>query len=81
MAITALFALERKGISVPQDVSVVGVDGTKNVREINPTLASLKIDRASIVSTFFEQVEKLKKGEQPDSVVLKCEFVEGESLK
>ena len=81
LAITALFALERKGIPVPQDVSVVGLDGTKNVREINPTLASLKIDRASIVSTFFEQVEKLKKGEQPDSVVLKCEFVEGESLK
>ena len=67
-------------IKIPQDVSVVGVDGTKNGREINPTLASLRIDRASIVSTFFDQVEKLKKGETPESVVLKSEFMDGESL-
>ena len=80
LAITSLFALERKMIKIPQDVSVVGVDGTKNGREINPTLASLRIDRASIVSTFFDQVEKLKKGETPESVVLKSEFMDGESL-
>ena len=81
LAITALFSLQKEGISIPDDVSVVGVDATKNGREINPTLASLKIDRASIVSTFFDQVELLKKGEKPESVCLKAEFVEGESLK
>ena len=55
-------------------------DATKNGRIINPSLASLKIDRTAIVSTFFEQIEVLKKGEKPDPVVLKAEFIPCESL-
>ena len=47
---------------------------------INASLAGVYESCTSIVSTFFDQVEKLKKGETPESVVLKSEFMEGESL-
>ncbi len=80
LAMVAIHTLLRNGIRVPEDVSVVGVDATKMGKRLYPSLASIKIDRSSIVSKFFEQVELLKKGEKPEPIYLKADLVEGESL-
>ncbi len=48
LALGALHALHRRGVQVPDDVAVVGVDDIPEARYSAPTLSTVAIDRAAI---------------------------------
>lgn len=82
MAIGAIRALRDKGYRVPEDISVIGFDGTTLAEYYNPKLATVKQQYQTLatrsVEILFGQIE-LKK----DAIheIVPFEFVSGESIQ
>lgn len=82
MAIGAIRALRDLGNRVPEDVSVIGFDGTSLAEYYNPKLATIKQQHQTLASRsieiLFGQIE-LKK--EPIHEIVPFEFVNGESIR
>lgn len=82
MAIGAVRALRDKGYQVPEDISVIGFDGTTLAEYYNPKLATIKQQYQTLatrsVEILFGQIE-LKK--EPIHEIVPFEFVSGESIR
>ena len=81
-AIGAVRALRDRGYQVPQDVSVIGFDGTALAEYYNPKLATVRQQYETLatrsIEILFGQIE-LKK--QPIHEVIPFELVGGESIR
>ena len=82
MAIGAIRALRDLGYRVPEDVSVIGFDGTSLAEYYNPKLATIKQQLQTLanrsIEILFGQIE-LKK--EPIHEIVPFEFVNGESIR
>ena len=82
MAIGAIRALRDLGYRVPEDVSVIGFDGTSLAEYYNPKLATIKQQHQTLanrsIEILFGQFE-LKK--EPIHEIVPFEFVNGESIR
>lgn len=82
MAIGAIRALRDLGYRVPEDVSVIGFDGTSLAEYYNPKLATIKQLHQTLanrsIEILFGQIE-LKK--EPIHEIVPFEFVNGESIR
>lgn len=82
MAIGAIRALRDHGYQVPEDISVIGFDGTTLAEYYNPKLATIKQQYQTLamrsVEILFGQIE-LKK--DPIHEIVPFEFVSGESIR
>ena len=82
MAIGAIRALRDLGYRVPEDVSVIGFDGTSLAEYYNPKLATIKQQHQTLANRSIEilsgQIE-LKK--EPIHEIVPFEFVNGESIR
>lgn len=82
MAIGAIRALRDLGYRVPEDVSVIGFDGTSLAEYYNPKLATIKQHHQTLanrsIEILFGQIE-LKK--EPIHEIVPFEFVNGESIR
>lgn len=82
MAIGAIRALRDLGYHVPEDVSVIGFDGTSLAEYYNPKLATIKQQHQTLanrsIEILFGQIE-LKK--EPIHEIVPFEFVNGESIR
>ena len=82
MAIGAIRALRDLGYRVPEDVSVIGFDGTSLAEYYNPKLATIKQQHQKLanrsIEILFGQIE-LKK--EPIHEIVPFEFVNGESIR
>mgnify|MGYP000357315608 CR=1 FL=1 len=81
MAIGAIRALRDLGYRVPEDVSVIGFDGTSLAEYYNPKLATIKQHQTLAnrsIEILFGQIE-LKK--EPIHEIVPFEFVNGESIR
>lgn len=82
MAIGAIRALRDLGYRVPEDVSVIGFDGTLLAEYYNPKLATIKQQHQTLanrsIEILFGQIE-LKK--EPIHEIVPFEFVNGESIR
>ena len=82
MAIGAIRALRDLGYRVPEDVSVIGFDGTSLAEYYNPKLATIKQQHQTLanrsIEILFGQIE-LKK--EPIHEIVPFEFVNGESIR
>ena len=82
MAIGAIRALRDLGYRVPEDVSVIGFDGTSLAEYYNPKLATIKQQHQALanrsIEILFGQIE-LKK--EPIHEIVPFEFVNGESIR
>lgn len=82
MAIGAIRALRDLGYRVPEDVSVIGFDGTSLAEYYNPKLATIKQQHQTLanrsIEILFDQIE-LKK--EPIHEIVPFEFVNGESIR
>jgi DNA-binding LacI/PurR family transcriptional regulator len=54
LAVGAMRELRRRGVSVPSDVAVIGVDDIEDSEFVEPGLTTVAIDRAWIVTKAFE---------------------------
>lgn len=81
-AIGAIRALRDRGLRVPEDISVIGFDGTTLAEYYNPKLATIKQQYQTLASRsieiLFGQIE-LKK--EPIHEIVPFEFVSGESIR
>lgn len=82
MAIGAIRALRDMEYRVPEDISVIGFDGTELAEYYNPKLATIKQQYKTLavrsVEILFAQIE-LKK--EPVYEIVPFEFVSGESIR
>ena len=82
MAIGAVRALRDMGLGVPENVSVVGFDGTPYAEYYNPRLAAVKQQSATLaqksVDILFAQIEF---GKAAVHEIVPFEFVNGESIR
>lgn len=58
LAVGALFAAAERGVRVPQDVAVVGFDGTEEAAYSRPSLTTISPDKAAIAHTAIELVQE-----------------------
>lgn len=81
IAIGVISALQSAGLRVPQDVSVVGFDGTKISAFCSPRLTTVKVPLREIgaraVKVLFEQIHGGVK--EPEKIVLPVQLKLGES--
>ena len=82
MAIGAVRALFDMGYQVPEDISVIGFDGTTLAEYYNPKIATIKQQYKTLatrsVEILFGQIE-LKK--EPVHEIVPFEFMNGESIR
>ena len=82
MAIGAVRALRDMNYQVPEDISVIGFDGTTLAEYYNPKLATIKQQYRTLairsVEILFDQIE-LKR--EPVHEIVPFEFVSGESIR
>lgn len=82
MAIGAIRALRDLNYQIPEDISVIGFDGTTLAEYYNPKLATIKQQYRTLamrsVDILFGQIE-LKK--EPVHEIVPFEFVSGESIR
>ncbi len=83
-AIGAINAFEKLGLSVPDDISIVGYDGIVLSQVLNPKLTTFRQDTESIGAKAAEQLIKLIRKEiKPDEepVIISGGLLEGSSVK
>ena len=81
-AIGAIRALQEAGLRVPEDVSVLGYDGTQVCRLFSPTIAAVAIPLHKIGATAMELLTRqISSGKASnETIVLPAEFQPGGSV-
>ncbi|MCH9276886.1 LacI family transcriptional regulator, partial [Bifidobacterium amazonense] len=67
MAVSALQALQERGVSVPDDVSVAGFDGTADARAVHPAITTAAIDIDGLAETLASLL--LRRIDDPDAPI------------
>ncbi len=65
IACTALSAVQDCGLSVPQDVSVIGFDNSRISRIITPHLTTVEINRAAMARAIIDMLDDMISGKEP----------------
>ena len=79
-AIGAMRAAKDMGLSVPHDVSVIGIDDILLSRYVEPPLTTVGVDKVKIGELAMDMLLKKINGESVESVLLSMELVERESV-
>lgn len=79
-AMRALRKIYHKGIRVPDDISVIGIDDVLSSKYLIPALTTMAVDRQEMGRLGIELLQKAIKGEPCQSVVLpQCKLIVRES--
>lgn len=82
MAIGAIRAVQDKGLSVPNDISIVGFDDIKLASFITPSLTTIRQDTKAIGKVSADiLIDKINGKPKPVSHIVPVELVERESCK
>ena len=80
-AIQAIRYLWQKGLRVPQDISVVGMDDIVVSRYTTPALTTMRVDREELSRMCIQMLDKLISGKKIRSAyIAPCELIERESV-
>lgn len=81
-ALDAINFLQRHGIAVPEDISVIGFDDNTLYRQVYPALTTIRQDNRKRAEEALRILQELKRGNgKGGRVVLPVELVERESVK
>ena len=80
-AIGAMRAAKDMGLSVPDDISVIGIDDMLLSRYVEPPLTTVGIDKVGIGELAMEMLLKKINGDTVESVLLPMELIERESVR
>jgi len=83
MAVGTIKAIKEKGISVPEDISVIGFDDIEWAKHTDPPLTTIKVFKEKMGEVAAEKILKLVKGEQiaPEKIKVETELVIRNSCK
>lgn len=79
MAVSVIQELQGRGISVPEDVAVVGFDDSQMAKLTRPPLTTVLSTTTGMASTAVEMLLTLLRGEQVEHVILPTELVPRDS--
>ncbi|QEN06728.1 GntR family transcriptional regulator [Oceanispirochaeta crateris] len=75
-------AISEMGLSIPDDISLVGFDGPGYSVENTPALTYVMQDEAKIAQEVFSLLMKAMKGvEKSEKILVPCTFIEGTSVR
>lgn len=81
MALTLLLEFSRRGIRVPEDISMIGIDGLDESAQSSPALTSVSYDLNALGVKAVEQMEKVIQNPLLlDQVIIPCFLVERDSV-
>lgn len=81
LAMTVIGHLQRKGIKVPDEVSVVGFDNYELARTLNPSLTTADHPKRKLGEDAGQMMLKLINGEQVNSITYPVPLIKGTSTK
>lgn len=74
--------LQGKGIQIPQDLQIIGMDDSMSSRESVPALTTIHQDAPLRAKTAIECIEAMRDGKNCDSeIVLPVKLIKRESTK
>ncbi|TLQ01016.1 LacI family transcriptional regulator [Nesterenkonia salmonea] len=79
MAVSVIQELQGRGISVPEDVAVVGFDDSQMAKLTRPPLTTVLSTTSGMASTAVEMLLTLLKGQQVEHVILPTELIPRDS--
>lgn len=79
LACVAMSALQKCGLRVPEDVSVIGFDNSRISQYVSPALSSVSIDRTAIAEAILSAFDTMRNGEEPPEIHLHATLIERES--
>lgn len=83
-ALGGMAAIREAGLSVPQDVSVIGYDGMEILKYWEPRLTTIKQDTDALgkyaAELLLEQIEKCSQTHEDKRVTVPAAFIEGKSV-
>lgn len=80
IALGALSVIRERGISVPDDVSLVGYNDLPMVGHLSPALTTVRYRSRDVGEAAGEMIVSLLRGESPESVCLPAELIERASV-
>ncbi len=80
-AIAVLKALEDLNVSVPEEISVLGLDNIPISEYFSPALTTLALNYKEISKRVYEKLKNLMIGNMEESEEIPCEIVERESVR
>ncbi|MCT9929481.1 LacI family transcriptional regulator [Planotetraspora sp. A-T 1434] len=81
MAVGALAALRSRGVRVPDDISVAGFDDIGPLRDLTPSLTTVRLPLAEMGAQAVELALSGEEGDEPRVVPVECEVVLRESVR
>lgn len=82
MAIGSIRAMRDRGLRVPEDISIVGYDGTDISQFMVPRLATIRQNSAELANRSVDAViNALEKGEPSINEIVPFELIKGESVR
>lgn len=82
MAIGAARAIFDHGLSVPDDISIIGFDGIELSRYYNPTIATIRQPSEEIAQkSVYQLIKQIEIKSKAKNIVLETELIPGESVK
>ncbi|MEZ0072652.1 LacI family DNA-binding transcriptional regulator [Planotetraspora sp. GP83] len=81
MAVGALAALRSRGVRVPDDISVAGFDDIKPLRDLTPSLTTVRLPLTEMGAQAVELALSGEEGGEPRLVHVECEVVLRESVR
>lgn len=76
LACVAMSTLQKCGLRIPEDVSVVGFDNSRISRYVTPGLSSVSIDRAAIAEAVLDAFDSMLSGSNPPEIHLHSHLIE-----
>ena len=80
-AIGALHCVKEYGLSVPNDISIMGIDDILLSRYVEPKLTTVGIDKEQMGVLAMDLLQKKIKGEKTESILLPMNIIIRESVK
>ncbi|WP_339861656.1 LacI family DNA-binding transcriptional regulator [Thalassospira alkalitolerans] len=74
MALGALFGCQHAGISVPEEIGIIGFNDLEMMAAACPSLTSIRTDRYEIGRTAVDMIRAALEGERPDQKVVDLGF-------
>ena len=79
-AIGAMRCAKDLGLSIPRDISFIGIDDILLSRYIEPKLTTIGIDKVKMGEMAMDMLLQKIKGKKPDNVLLPMELIERDSV-
>lgn len=81
VALAVCMVAYEQGLSIPEDISVIGYDNTKTAEMAIPSLTTVSQPLYEMGQKAFEQMVELQEGRFPASVILPYQIVERKSVR